>query len=371
MAFREDLLYSAFDSAPSKAQQMARDYLLAERVGHRIRVGSVYACRIQGYNDAYYPQIVMREEALTTRCNCPSRHDPCRHVLALIADLVHSPRLYAEAPFRVVWHYEQLSPQDLLSSQAFPWHLVPKTPPLWTQPFSEASLTEVHLAFRKTSSRLQADPDIWFWAELHPSWLDKPLIQDQFDQWLALRRDLVVDASDARAWVVLHWMQPRLPLASIFAQQWPAFLTPLMACLFNPSPLREATCNRTRALLTDLTALSPPLADALWPMFRSVDPFRLHQADALYVAGYPDKAIALLHDHLPDDGVGRRQARERLVRWLDLREGLGHRLALAWDTRSLKILDPVRDLLSEEEWTTIAKALQDHAVDASLEAGPE
>lgn len=367
----EHSLHAWIDCISPKLRQHAQDYLTEDRLVRRIRRGwALYTAELRGYQDTYRPRATVQNDVWDVGCTCARRHMPCSHAVALMLDLSRFFSEYVEAPWNLVVQAQQVM-ADWPFDQNFPWQHVPTVTPFWRKPFTPADLTKLTVLLSGASvSRLAQDPAIPLWAELHPTWINHPIVYRLWDEWLT--RHLNPLPSDAVLWVTLHWMQPNLPLSPVFLalSPWPT-ATAIFQQLWNPAPLIVATPDRQRALLADLTLVLPDLGNSLWPLFRDIDPHALAQADAAYLAGHRQKAIQLLDQDLPSDPKARRDVRLRLINWLDPKASVPHRLALAWESGSITYVEPIRSFLTDRDWDLLIQALNEKRRAAPSEDVPQ
>ncbi len=363
MALHATCIQNAVDQLPTNIRQLGRDYLAQERLARRWRLGDAdYAAELRGYADRYHPHIHAHEAQLVATCTCEGKRMPCRHAAALLLDLEQNAEMYYEAP----WALAQTAPPMLARwpfDQELNWDLIPDLPPFWREPFSDGALHRLQQRLQTSSirSRLSRDPLAPLWAEMHASWLEQPAVRAQFDLWRGrhLTKSL---PDDFEAWLMLHWMQPCLPLAPIMnvvsaGADNSACVDALLSFLWRPH-LVHPTGERLVTMLADLTILQPDLANVLWTRYTDLDPGSLRQADAWYQAGRADRAIALIDRHLPDDPKLRREARLRLIAWLAPEDAIPHRIALAWESCSLTPVEPVRHLIDAKAWDSLKSSIQ-------------
>ncbi|MCL5117126.1 MAG: hypothetical protein M1272_08270 [Firmicutes bacterium] len=357
-------IQNLLDRLPDRLRQRARDYLTEDRLRRRMRIGMhLYAAELRGYEDVHHPSIRAVRGEWRYHCSCGRRQMPCPHVAALLVDLTTPKIRYPEAPWALaVEHHAAVA--DWLTEQPFPWQAVPEDIPPWRLPFSESAFRRTVPLLERSDPRapLAQDGAAALWAEADDTWIQEPSVLERYYAWLEPRLERPL--RDLAPWVTLQWMQPDLPMARVWMSAAATASTPLepmLRRLFEGQALHEPTDGRIRSLLAAITVIAPHGASSLWDAFRAVDPHHLFEADALYLRGYQAEAVALLERELPEPPEPRRLARERLVRWLPPKESLPHRLALAWDTGSTTILDPVRSLISDSEWSDIIRALSERS----------
>ncbi len=359
-----DQLRESLHALPGWVRRSGQDYLTQDRLTRRLRIGeTIYGARLLGYRDHYTVWTTHdKGNVWSTYCDCDRRERPCPHGAALLLDLSQSRPLYQEAPWRLA-----VQATALLASWPFAagldWHLIPEGPSRWRNPFAPEGVILIGQLLErqpKQTPRLHRDSLTALWAEMHPSWNQDAVVREYFHRWLAPY--LEAPLQDFSQWALLHWMQPQLDLSSLFlgleGQPATLMLEALLRQLCERNALIQPNVHRHRALLSDMTLIRPGFTSTLWDIFDDSERGRLAQADALYLADQKSQAINLLETALPQEPGVRRQARIRLIQWLDESAGLPHRLALAWDAGSPEELAPVRHLFTTQQWETVLKALQ-------------
>lgn len=350
-------LQQHLDQMPSHIKRTARDYLAEDRLIRRVRHGRhSFAAELRGYQDRYHPASAVHEHALATSCTC-ERRQPCSHAAALLMDMERQAIVYPEAPWDVVqW---SATDRGWEWDSAFPWNLVPETTPAWRLPFRpEAWEDLVPRLANNDYIPLSRDPRVRIWAEADLSWWERPDVQATFSGWVQGAR---LESADPVLCAALLWMQPALPMvplvnAGLMARA--SMAGPLMGWLWSQRPVLAPSPERQQRALALLTMTDPDVAGFLWGQFPQIDPHHLALADALYLAGRPQRAVRTLEQHLPAESGARRAARGRLVEWLDLEAGIPHRTALALETGQLDFLVPVRHLIADREWKSLEDAVR-------------
>lgn len=356
---------------PTAIQRNARDYLTAGRLRRRLRQGTaLYAAELRGYQDVYHVWLTSCQTP-SLSCTCDRARGICTHAAALLLDLDSSPDLYTEASWAAAVQTLHDQPKWPFGS-GLDWNLITEQRPWWRVPFNPQYLEEF-MQIAEAPSRplnLGRDPAAALWAEMDISWMSQDFVIALFDQWLKNHNKL--SPQDLPLWALLHWMQPSLPLDWLFlTADQPNTVKSLLRQLFHPGPLINSTSARREAILSDLTLVQPELAMVLWDLADDLDPYHFRQADALYLAGRSKDAAALLEHEMPTDPIARRQARQRLIQWVDLNDSLPHRMALAWEKGSLEVLLPVRHLIKSEDWLSITRALEETGTSGSPAGDPE
>ncbi|MCY0877615.1 MAG: hypothetical protein OWU84_01540 [Firmicutes bacterium] len=359
MITKRGWLASLISQLPVSAQRQGEDYLLQERLTRRWRrPPRVLSAELRGYRDIYHPVLGGAREPMQWECDCGRRGSACAHVAALLLDADRHPHLYRETPWALfVRTREWLTAPPLTWPDPWPW--IPEAVLPWHLPFDQAALPTFLAAAHQGNPRATLDATWGLWADLHPSWLHHSKVRRAFDDWLSAR--LPYRERQPQRWVWLSWAQPHLPLAPALLALPESVKDPAvreaLALLYGPALWRDATDARQMALLKVVTWLDSPLALELWRRFPQKPPWILEAADAFYQAGRVDLAQARLLEAWPDTPEGRRAARERLIAWLPPEDSLPHRLALALDTGSLDLLQPVRHLLNAEDWSQLTRRL--------------
>lgn len=347
------------DNIPVRIKRHAQDYLTGDRLHRRLRMGEhTVAAELIGYRDTYHMALATTVQPELS-CSCTLPTQPCAHAVALVLDLDQHFQDYTEANWK-----SSLKAKDALSRWPFDeglhWSFIDKARPWWRHAHqAERIATLQNLALRPTvGPGIAKDPSLAIWAELDPSWLSDPAVMDAFRSWLAVRSPVV--PQEWSLWVLLHWMQPLLPLSAIFLSADPPSLPAqaLLAQMYHPAPLIRPTAQRRVRLLEDLTLVDPDLANPLWTLSDGLDPYHLVQADALFLANQKKKAIGLLERHLPTDKDARRQARRRLVQWTGPEDSMAHQLAMAWESGLIEDLTSIQHLMSPQAWDRAARAIQ-------------
>jgi len=356
-----ELLQTTIDALAIKARHRAQDYLTEDRLSRRVRFGQhLFMAELRGYQDTYHPWVEIIGTTLSHGCDC-SRPGYCSHTTALFMDLERLPIDYPEISWTLAQEYYG-AVQKWVRREDFPWSQIPEMVPPWRYPAHDEKWAKIKETLQLTSSHhpLAHDRHAMVFAEAHPTWLSYAPFLDTFSSWIANRR--VESVGDIPKWVSLQWFQPQLPLNSVWiqmannklaTQEW-------LQQLFTPNNLIYATAQRERVSLTALTLIDSRIARPLWSFFNHVDPTRVAEADALYLSGHVLDAIHLLETNLPDAPRSRLAVRQRLIAWLSLEDSIPHRLALAWETGSEDVLEPVKDLLSSRQRSEIMQALSEN-----------
>ncbi len=347
------------NTIPVRLQRRAQDYLTQDRLHRRLRLGDhTLAAELIGYQDTYHMALTTGiQYELTCSCSLPSQ--PCVHAVALVLDVDRHFQDYTEASWKAC-----LQAKDALSRWPFDegldWSLIDKARPWWRHAYQAERLEAIREGALRPPARqgIAKDASLALWAELDPSWLSHPAVTDAFRIWLDTRSPVV--PQDWPLWILLHWMQPLLPLNAIFlsAVHPSRAAQALLAQMHHPAPLIRPTAQRHIRLLEDITLLDPDLANPLWTLAEGLDPYHLVQADALFVANQRKKAIALLERHLPNDKNARRQARRRLVQWTSPEDSVPHQLAMAWESGLIEDLTSIQHLISPQTWDRVTRAIQ-------------
>jgi hypothetical protein len=354
------------DQLPVGARRQAEDYLIQDRLVRRWqRPPQIFAAELRGYRDVYHPHLVGVPDQLKGQCDCNRRGSTCPHLAALALDLDRHPHWYVQTPWDLFLQTrEWLAHPPLDWPDPWPW--LPEEPLAWQKPYASDLLPHILASLEKGNPRAPLDVTWPIWADLHPSWLTASPIHEAFTAWLAAR--LPFRHLHVKRWVWLSWAQPDLDLAPVYLafpeSDAGAMVKEALALLFGPALWRDASGARQIALLKVVTWLDPALAAELWPRFPQHGSWVLAAADAYYQAGEQEKAQATLIQSWPEDPASRRAARHRLIAWLPLADSLPHRLALAIEERSLELLEPVRHLLSRDDWTQLTQQLKEHSQDA-------
>ena len=358
MLYDAEKLARSIERAPDFARRTARDYLREDRLVRRFRIGSAfYAAELRGYRSTYYVLVRLDQPEAAADCTCDRPKQPCPHSTALLLDLESKPGRYDELGWRAILGADAARDAAPLTA-SLDWSSIPETPPWWRTALADEAAARIEEMLRSShrARALDRDPLTEIFSELNPTVAASAAIQALYKKWAQEHR-AGIRPEDGPTWVNLHWMQPSLvsgPLQLPPAAANSAVHT-LLHRLSDPSPWLDTTPERLNALMHDLTVLSPDLGHQLWS-YHNVSV--LSHADALFEAGHRQLAASWLESELPDDPDCRRQARIRLVDWLDVDATIPHRLALTWETGRLDWVEPVRDHLKPHEWDSIVNALK-------------
>lgn len=344
---------------PMRLRNQGRDYLREDRLVRRVRIGDrFYAAELRGYQDIYHPALERAGGAWRLHCSC-DRRLPCAHLAALMDDVTHA--VYPEIPWRLGTQLEHpLS--AWMTDQWFPWEQVPDQLSPWQRPPGDVSWYTATRETLHVPAALQDDRLAAQLAEMHPDWIAHETIGPVVERWRTGRLERPLGAPGL--WAALQWVQPRLPLEPVWIA-WAANPQPardaLLQRLFDPDPAWAATGERRLALLRALTVVHRDSARPIWEVFRYDDPWRLQEADALFVADARLEAIDVLERHMPGTTEARRAARSRLIDWLPLPDSVPHRLAMALDTGATEWVEPVRPWIDTDAWNAFNRALRERS----------
>ncbi|OIO03620.1 hypothetical protein COY52_04225 [Candidatus Desantisbacteria bacterium CG_4_10_14_0_8_um_filter_48_22] len=71
------------------------EYVNSPRITHRLKIGRIISCRIQGNYGDYRTQIDMKDNKKIT-CTCPSDYWPCKHAFALAKTYEIAPETFVD-----------------------------------------------------------------------------------------------------------------------------------------------------------------------------------------------------------------------------------------------------------------------------------